>query len=93
MDPIQTDNLRCVALVGHAAVGKTTLAEALLHASGATTSRGSVDRGNTVCDYDPQEKEWGHSLQSALLAIKAQVPGATQQALVAAYAGTRRADD
>ncbi len=54
MDPIQTDNLRCVALVGHAAVGKTTLAEALLHASGATTSRGSVDRGNTVCGFDPQ---------------------------------------
>ena len=67
MDPIQTGSLRCIALVGHAAAGKTTLAEALLHASGAITSRGSVDKGNTVCDFDPQEKEWGHSLQSALL--------------------------
>ena len=58
--------LRSVALVGHGAVGKTTLAEALLFASGAITARGTVEKGNTVCDFDPQEKELGHSLHSAL---------------------------
>jgi elongation factor G len=59
-------NLRTVALVGHGAAGKTTLAEALLAAAGAIASRGSVEKGNTVCDFDPQEKELGHSLSAAL---------------------------
>ena len=61
-----TANLRTVALVGHGAAGKTTLAETLLAASGAITTRGSVEKGNTVCDFDPQEKELGHSLNSAV---------------------------
>ncbi|WP_371323637.1 elongation factor G [Dechloromonas sp. ZY10] len=67
-DRLQVAQLRSVALVGHGAAGKTTLAEALLHASGAIPARGSVDRGNTVCDHDAQEKEAGHSLFSALAA-------------------------
>jgi elongation factor G len=67
MEPVPVASLRCVALLGHGAVGKTTLAEALLHASGAITSRGSVEKGNTVCDHDVQEKELRHSLQSALV--------------------------
>ncbi|MBN9424247.1 MAG: elongation factor G [Candidatus Accumulibacter sp. 66-26] len=61
-----TANLRTVALVGHGAAGKTTLAETLLAAAGAIASRGSVEKGNTVCDFDAQEKELGHSLNSAL---------------------------
>lgn len=61
-----TVNLRTVALVGHGAAGKTTLAESLLAASGAISTRGSVERGNTVCDFDAQEKELGHSLSSAV---------------------------
>ena len=58
--------LRTVALFGHGAAGKTTLAEALLFAAGATSARGAVEKGNTVCDFDAQEKELGHSLYSAL---------------------------
>ncbi len=65
-DRLQVAQLRSVALVGHGAAVKTTLAEALLHASGEISARGSVDRGNTVCDHDAQEKEAGHSLFSAL---------------------------
>jgi len=61
-----TVNLRTVALVGHGAAGKTTLAETLLAAAGAISSRGSVERGNTVFDFDAQEKELGHSLYSAV---------------------------
>ncbi|MEO8410479.1 MAG: GTP-binding protein, partial [Propionivibrio sp.] len=61
-----TENLRTVALVGHGAAGKTTLVETLLAAAGAITSRGAVEKGNTVCDFDPQEKELGHSLNSAM---------------------------
>ncbi len=66
MHPLTT-RVRSIALVGHGAVGKTTLAESLLLASGAITNRGTVERGNTVCDFDPQEKELGHSLNSALV--------------------------
>ncbi|MDR0775808.1 MAG: elongation factor G [Azonexus sp.] len=66
MSKITTEALRSIALVGHGAAGKTSLAEALLHATGAIAARGGVDKGNTVCDYDPQEKEAGHSLQSAV---------------------------
>jgi elongation factor G len=62
--------IRTVALVGHGAAGKTTLAESLLAATGAIASRGSVDKGNTVCDFDPIEKELGHSLQSSLVSFK-----------------------
>ncbi|MCM8610869.1 elongation factor G [Accumulibacter sp.] len=66
MGQTATSNLRTVALVGHGAAGKTSLAESLLAAAGAISSRGSVDKGSTVCDFDPQEKELGHSLNSAL---------------------------
>ncbi|NDP37482.1 MAG: elongation factor G [Rhodoferax sp.] len=65
-----SSTIRTVALVGHGAAGKTTLAESLLAASGAIKSRGSVEKGSTVCDFDPIEKELGHSLQSALVSFK-----------------------
>ena len=70
MGQYTTANLRTVALVGHGAAGKTTLAETLLAATGAITTRGSVEKGNTVCDFDPQEKELGHSINSALASFK-----------------------
>jgi len=60
-----SDAIRAVALVGHGGAGKTTLAEALLFAAGAIATRGSVDKGNAVCDFDAQEKAAGHSLASA----------------------------
>jgi elongation factor G len=64
-----SDNIRSVVLVGHGAVGKTTLVESLLAATGSISSRGSVEKGNTVCDFDPVEKQLGHSLQSAVVSF------------------------
>src|ERR1700731_3462791 len=55
-----------LALVGHAGAGKTTLAEALLHAAGAIRSRGTVARGSTVCDFDAQEKRLLHPPDAAV---------------------------
>ena len=67
MPAYTTEAIRSVALVGHGAAGKTTLAEALLVRAGAIKAAGSVERGSTVCDYDPLEKTYGHSLNSALV--------------------------
>ncbi len=62
-----TTDLRNIALVGPAGAGKTLLAEALLAASGAIRAKGSLARGTTVCDFDPQEKALQHSLDAALV--------------------------
>ena len=59
-------DIRTLALVGHGGAGKTSLIEALLAASGAILAAGSVARGNTVCDYDAQEKTHQHSIKVAI---------------------------
>jgi hypothetical protein len=64
-----TEDIRNIALVGHATSGKTTLVEALLEAAGVIQAAGDVARGNTVCDFDPLEKEKGHSLDTALVSF------------------------
>jgi elongation factor G len=63
---ISTADIRNVALVGQAGAGKTLLAEALLFQAGAIRAKGSLVRGTTVCDFDPQAKALQHSLDSAV---------------------------
>jgi elongation factor G len=62
-----TADIRNIAFVGQAGAGKTLLSEALLAESGAIRARGSLERGTTVCDYDPQEKAIQHSLDAAIV--------------------------
>ncbi len=65
-------HIRTVALVGQAGSGKTTLAEALLAKSGALAAPGSIERGSTVCDYLPLEKQLQHSLKLAVASFEHQ---------------------
>jgi elongation factor G len=66
MAKLTTEAIRTVALVGHSAAGKTTLAESLLAKAGLVPTPGSVERGTTVCDFDPLEKQHKHSIYSAI---------------------------
>ena len=66
MSQYAVEAIRTVAVVGQGDSGKTSLVEALLQHSGAIASMGSLERGDTVCDFDPLEREYRHSLASAL---------------------------
>ncbi len=63
------DAVRNIALVGQSGSGKTTLIEALLHRAGLVGVPGDVERGNTVCDFSPLEKTYGHSLSSSVVSF------------------------
>ncbi len=58
--------VRNVALIGHSGAGKTSLAEALLFATGATTRQGRVEDGSTVTDFEPEEIKHHMSMSLAL---------------------------
>jgi len=59
-------DIRNIILLGHGGAGKTTLADAMLHAGGAINRAGSVEDGSTTMDYDAIEKERQHSIDPAL---------------------------
>lgn len=64
------DQIRNIALAGHASKGKTTLLEAMLHLAGATERAGKVADGNTVTDFDVEEKKRHISMASAVASVE-----------------------
>ena len=60
------DNIRNVVIAGHGSRGKTTLAEAMLYLAGASDRLGKVADGNTVFDFDAEEKKRKVSVSSAV---------------------------
>ena len=67
MNEYKTDHIRNVALIGHSSSGKTSLAEALLFNTGATTRLGSVDAANSVSDFDPEEQRRKISISTSVV--------------------------
>jgi len=62
-------DIRNIVLLGHSGSGKTSLVEALLYASGAISKMGSIREGNTVSDYNEDEREKKCSFGSSLISF------------------------
>ena len=60
---------RVIALVGPAGAGKTSLAEAMLFAAGATDRLGSTANGSSIGDSSPESRQRGETPREQLLAI------------------------
>lgn len=65
--PERVQGARTVALVGPGGAGKTSLAEALLFAAGATGRQGSVANGTSVGDASPEARARGGSTELNLM--------------------------
>ncbi|HEY6011947.1 MAG TPA: elongation factor G, partial [Nitrospirota bacterium] len=70
MKEYTTEFLRNIALVSHGGAGKTMLAEAFLHATGATTRLGKVEDSTTTSDYDEEEQRRKISIYSSVIPVE-----------------------
>jgi len=70
MKEYTTEFIRNVALVSHSGAGKTMLAEAFLHFTGATTRLGKIEDGTTAGDFEEEEIRRGISLSTAVVPVE-----------------------
>ena len=70
MKEYTTEFLRNIALVAHGGAGKTMMAEAFLHFTGATTRLGKVEDGSSASDYDEEEIRRKISLYTSVLPVE-----------------------
>jgi elongation factor G len=70
LKPYAANDIRNILLVGHGGSGKTTLLEAMLFTSGATTRMGTVEDGNTVSDFEPEEIKKGISVSLGMAPVE-----------------------
>src|SRR5437660_7696994 len=67
MAKYRVEDIRNVALAGHGAAGKTSLADSLLFQAKAVDRRGSADDGTSISDFDEEEKKRHFSIDTAVL--------------------------
>ncbi len=67
MPKYTTADIRNLAIAGSAGAGKTTLVEFMLHDASVIGRVGRVEDGNTVCDFEDLEKEFGNSHDAAVV--------------------------
>jgi translation elongation factor EF-G len=65
-----TDRVRNILIVGHGGAGKTSLVEAVCHATGATNRLGRVEDGTTVTDFEPEETRKHISVSLAVAPVE-----------------------
>ncbi len=70
MKSYPTDHVRNILIVGHGGAGKTSLVEAVLHATGATNRIGRVEDGTTVTDFEPEETRKQISVSLAVAPVE-----------------------
>ncbi|MEZ4561215.1 MAG: elongation factor G [Thermomicrobiales bacterium] len=70
MKQYPADRIRNIGLFAHGGAGKTSLTEACLFTSRATTRLGKVEEGNTVTDYDPDEIKRHISVSAAVAPLE-----------------------
>ena len=70
MKEYTTDFIRNIAMVSHSGAGKTMLAEAFLHFTGATTRLGKVEDGSTASDFEDEEIRRHLSLSTTVLPVE-----------------------
>jgi elongation factor G len=64
------DKIRNVAILGHSHEGKTTLAEAMLFATGSISRMGSTDAGTAALDFEPEEQRRKISINLAVGSVE-----------------------
>ena len=67
MAQYNVQDIRNIVFCGHGSAGKTTLADAILNATGAVKRPANVNDGTSICDFDEEEKVHRHSLESTLV--------------------------
>jgi elongation factor G len=70
MKEYTTEKIRNIAMVSHSGAGKTMLAEAFLHFTGATTRLGKVEEGNTASDFEEEEVRRKLSLSTSIIPVE-----------------------
>ncbi|MDI6861591.1 MAG: elongation factor G [Caldisericia bacterium] len=66
---VERTKIRNVSLVAHSGAGKTSLVESMLYVSKFIQKKGSVDKGNTVSDFEPEEIKRHISLSTSVIPI------------------------